>query len=148
MIAIGTVLTVILAYKTVKKYAAEEMDRPKAALKHKNHMHAFVIIGQGLFILGQSFLLTADSIILNPDWLLFLVLFAIIVTDIQDVVFRKYFSWLYAVVATEFVLWSTLALVAFMSAQFGIGVLLFVSSLSRIADMYLLMQAEIASKRA
>lgn len=140
--------TVLLAYKAIKKYSAEDLDRPSGAINQKTHLHAFVVLGHGLFILGQAFLSTeAGNLILPPDWFLILVLLALVVSDSQDVIFRKRPAWLYAVISTEFVLWSSLTLVALMSAQFGIGTLLFVASLSRVADLFLLVQASNASKR-
>ena len=132
-----TILTIINAYKAVKKVTFSGSDRPPSSTANL-HISIVIAFGHGLFILGLYFLLTINAPLILPSDLLFvLAVTATIVNDIQDVVFRRKPLYLYLVIVAEFILWATLTITALMSARFGEGCLLFLATVSRIADLFL-----------
>lgn len=140
------VVTFFLTYKACKKYGVDGIDRPSSN-NTWSHFQVAIVVGHALFILGQYFLLSAGAnLVLETSSVLILVLLAILISDVQDIVYRKRPIWLYGCVLLEYILWSSLALVAFLSGRFGEGALLFVASLSRIADLFHLYNETIALK--
>ena len=128
------VVTFLLVYKAVKKYGVGGMDRPVG--KNWTHLQIFIVLGQLLYILAQYFLLTAGvPLLLSDGLLLMFVLFGLLVSDIQDILYRKRPLWMYGAVLIEYILWSVLGLVAFLSGRFGEGTLFLFACLSRVADL-------------
>lgn len=147
MVDATIILTFFLTYKAFKKYGVNGMDRP--VNNTWSHMEMFIFIGHIMFILGQHFLLTKNApLILSTDLVLVLSLSSLIFSDIQDVIFRKKPLWLYSAIMAEYLLWSIIGLVAFMSAQFGEGTLLFIACLSRLADLKNLFDLTVNEKTA
>lgn len=145
MVEATYVITGLLAYRVIKKNGVGGMDRP--VQKEWSHLHAIIIIGQIFFVLGQHFLLTTPSTLLIPDWaILILVILSLLLSDAQDVVFKKRPLWLYTFILLEYIAWSTLSLIAFISGQFAAGTLLLLSCFSKVADFLHLYKLTIASK--
>lgn len=145
MVDATLVLTFFLAYKAFKKYTLRGLERPQ--LEKWTHLQVFVALGHICFVLGQHFLLTANqNLILGKDTVFGLVLACLVVSDIQDALYRKKPLWLYPAILLEYTLWSTVGLVAFLSARNGEGILLFVGSLSRIVDLLVLAKASSQKK--
>ena len=141
------ILTVIGAYKETKKIIYNGSDRPPATVAN---LHLVIVIAMGhfLYIIGQYFLLSSDGpFIVSLDVLFVIALLSTIVNDVQDLVYKKKPLLLYLVIVAEFILWATLTLVALMSARLGEGILLFMSCISRIADLFLYYIATIDAKR-
>jgi len=140
MVDATVILTFFLGYKTVKKYALRGLERPK--LEAWTHLQVFVALGHVCFVLGQHFLLTAhQELILSKDVVFCLVAACLVVSDIQDALYRKRPLWLYPTILFEYTLWSTIGLIAFLSARNGEGILLFIGCFSRIADLLVLSKA-------
>jgi len=138
MIDTALTLTLLLSYKTAKKYAVSGMERPTPKSGDSIHLRIFIIVGHICFILGQYFLLEADVLVVDEDWAIILVFLSLILSDIQDVLFRKRPDWLFTAIFLEYTFWSSLGIISFLSAQFGEGALFLVASLSRLADIMFL----------
>jgi hypothetical protein len=147
MVEASLVVTFLLTYRVLKKYGVSGMDRPVG--KSWSHLDIFIVVGHFLYILGQYFLLASGpSLILGEGILLSFVLAALLVSDIQDVIYRKQPLWLYSFVLLEYILWSVLGLVAFLSGRFGEGTLFFVACLSRVADVLHLYNLTLLQKQS
>lgn len=139
MLGAAIILVSINSYKAIKRHVVN-IDRPhKVNGYDRLYLRSFVGIGQLLYLLGQYFLLTAPtSLLVSNDFILAISLTAFVLADIQDIVFLKNPNLLYYFDLGEFLTWANLTLIAFMSARWGEGVLLFIASFSRLADIFLL----------
>ena len=145
MASVSDIITFFLAYKILKKYAVSGMDRPKE--NSWTHLQIAVLIGNIAFILGQYFLLTTtSSLILSETALLTLIMGALLISDIQDILYRKKPIWLYGAIFIEYIIWSIIGLVAFLSGQFVEGSLFLFACFSRIADLLHLFNVTVAEK--
>jgi len=130
------ILTILLSYATLKKYGAEGIEASRNT--EWTHLHLFIAFGYVLFILGQNFLLLSDApLILNVDYVIFFILVSHFMSDIQPIVAKKRPLWLYSFILLEYILWSTIGLIAFLSARNGEGTLFLLACFSRLADLFL-----------